>query len=99
MVNQVEVILSLLQIIYCCISFTLDGMEDFVVVGGDYLGEWMETPNYWIRCSKVMVPIALSRQATYEGLVERVIESCHLKCSPSDVSISYTICSAPIRGK
>ncbi|KAK4367879.1 hypothetical protein RND71_011671 [Anisodus tanguticus] len=76
-------------------------MEDVIVVGGEYYGEWVETSGCWIWHSrtKVTVPIEIQRSCTYKQLVESTIESDQLKCSLNDVPISYTISVASTRGK
>jgi len=66
-------------------------VAEFVVVGGDYIGVWEETPKNWIwkSFSKMTVPIALRRNGSYNDMMASVIEAGELDCEPRDLVISY----------
>ncbi|KAG5615239.1 hypothetical protein H5410_015063 [Solanum commersonii] len=65
-------------------------VAEFVVVDGDYMGVWEETPKSWY-CklfSKTIVPIAL-RNDSYDDMIANVIEAGELACEPDNLVISY----------
>ena len=66
-------------------------VAEFVVVVGDYMGVWEETPKIWVWKSftKTTVPIALRRNGSYADMIASVIEAGELCCEPSDLVISY----------
>ncbi|XP_059302282.1 uncharacterized protein LOC132054255 [Lycium ferocissimum] len=74
---------------------------EYVIVGGDFTGEWVETPKCWNwnSSSKVTVSIVVRLNGTYNDLVESVKESGELDCEPSDLRISYMINALPTKGK
>lgn len=66
---------------------------DYVVIGGIFYGEWVETPKCWVwkTESKKTVSIALLCNSLYADMVKRVMESGELSCDQSNVVISYLI--------
>ncbi|XP_049378135.1 uncharacterized protein LOC125842896 [Solanum stenotomum] len=63
-------------------------VAELVVAGGDYMGVWKETPKRrnWKSMSKTTVPIALSRNGSYDDLFASVIEAGELTSEPNDLS-------------
>ncbi|KAM3358646.1 hypothetical protein P3S68_021579 [Capsicum galapagoense] len=63
----------------------------FVLVSGDFLGEWMETSKCWKWRSftKVKIPISVRRNYSYDKFVASVMQSGDLDYVPSNVVISY----------
>ncbi|PHU02298.1 hypothetical protein BC332_27549 [Capsicum chinense] len=64
---------------------------EFVLVSGDFMGEWVETPKCWKWRSfiKVTILIPVRRNSLYDEFVISVIQSEDLDCAPSNVVISY----------
>ncbi|PHT99869.1 hypothetical protein BC332_29657 [Capsicum chinense] len=64
---------------------------EFVLVSGDFMGEWVETPKYWKWRSftKVTIPVAIRRNSSYDELIASVMQSGDLDCASGDVVISY----------
>ncbi|XP_060201944.1 uncharacterized protein LOC132630381 [Lycium barbarum] len=79
----------------------MTSIEEYVIVSGDYMGEWVETPKFWNWnfASKVTVPIVVRCNGTYNDSVESVKESGELDCEPSDLRISYMINGLLTKGK
>ncbi|KAK6792164.1 hypothetical protein RDI58_011245 [Solanum bulbocastanum] len=50
-------------------------VTEFVVAGGDYMGEWEETPKNWNwkYFNKTTVPIALRRNGLYDDMITSII--------------------------
>ncbi|PHT56407.1 hypothetical protein CQW23_04893 [Capsicum baccatum] len=65
----------------------------FVLVSGDFMGEWVETSKCWKWRSfnKVTILIPVRRSSSYDEFVASVMQSGDLDCAPSDVVISYVI--------
>ncbi|KAM3200853.1 hypothetical protein P3L10_033216 [Capsicum annuum] len=63
----------------------------FVLVSGDFMGEWVETPKYWKWRSftKVTMPIPVQRNSSYDEFVASVMQIGDLDYALSDVVISY----------
>ncbi|PHU21120.1 hypothetical protein BC332_12271 [Capsicum chinense] len=68
-------------------------IAEFVLVSGDFMGEWVETSKYWKLRSftKVTISIPVRRNNSYDKFVASVMQSGDLDCAPSDVVISYVI--------
>ncbi|PHT54000.1 hypothetical protein CQW23_08462 [Capsicum baccatum] len=68
---------------------------EFVLVSGDFMGEWVETSKCWKWRSfnKVTIPIPVRCNRLYNKFVASVIQSRDLDCTPSDVVISYVMYS------
>ncbi|KAG5606001.1 hypothetical protein H5410_027493 [Solanum commersonii] len=66
-------------------------VTEFVVAGGDYIGVWEETLKSWNWKSfcKMIVPIALRRNGSYDDMIATVIKVGELTCEPNDLVISY----------
>ncbi|PHT63342.1 hypothetical protein T459_32805 [Capsicum annuum] len=66
-------------------------IAEFVLVSGDFMGEWVETPKCWKWRSftKVTIPVVVRHNSSYDELVACVIQSGDLDCAPGDVVISY----------
>ncbi|KAM3357696.1 hypothetical protein P3S68_020627 [Capsicum galapagoense] len=66
-------------------------IAEFVLVSGDFMGEWVETPKCWKwrYFTKVTIPIAVRRNSLYDELVASVMQSGDLDCASGDVVISY----------
>ncbi|KAM3397260.1 hypothetical protein P3S68_000772 [Capsicum galapagoense] len=66
---------------------------EFILVSGDFMGEWLETPKCWKWKSftKVTIPVAIRHNSLYDELVASVMQSGNLDYAPSDVVISYLI--------
>ncbi|KAF3631721.1 hypothetical protein FXO38_26536 [Capsicum annuum] len=65
----------------------------FVLVSGNFMGEWVETSKCWKWRSftKVTIPIPLHCNNSYDEFVASVMQSGDLDCAPSDVVISYVM--------
>ncbi|KAF3615488.1 hypothetical protein FXO38_35083 [Capsicum annuum] len=50
-------------------------IAEFVLVSGDFMGEWVKTPKCWNWRSftKMTIPVAVCRNSSYDELVARVI--------------------------
>ncbi|PHU24788.1 hypothetical protein BC332_09895 [Capsicum chinense] len=68
-------------------------IAEFVLVSGDFMGEWVETSKCWKWRSftKVTIPISVRRNSSYDEFVASVMQSGDLDCTPSDVVISYVM--------
>ncbi|KAM3200190.1 hypothetical protein P3L10_032551 [Capsicum annuum] len=68
-------------------------ITEFVLVSGDFIGEWVETSKYWKWRSfnKVTIPIPVRRNSSYDEFIASVIQSGNLDCAPSDMVISYVM--------
>ncbi|KAK4723788.1 hypothetical protein R3W88_026567 [Solanum pinnatisectum] len=68
-------------------------VAEFVVVGGDYMRVWEETPKSWYckSFSKTIVPIALRRNGSYADMIASVIEAGELACEPGNLNDRYVI--------
>ncbi|PHT59932.1 hypothetical protein CQW23_02295 [Capsicum baccatum] len=66
-------------------------ITEFVLVSGDFMREWVETPKYWKWRSftKVTILIPIRRNSLYDKFVASVMQSRDLDYAPSDVVISY----------
>ncbi|KAM3252118.1 hypothetical protein P3L10_006188 [Capsicum annuum] len=66
---------------------------EFVLVSGDFMGEWVETSKSWKWRSfnKVTILIPVQRNSSYDEFVASVMQSGDLDCASSDVVISYVI--------
>ncbi|PHT84806.1 hypothetical protein T459_13249 [Capsicum annuum] len=68
-------------------------IAEFILVSGDFMGEWVETSKCW-KCrsfNKVTIPILVRRNNLYDEFVASVMQSGDLDCAPSDVVISYVM--------
>ncbi|PHT42814.1 hypothetical protein CQW23_16839 [Capsicum baccatum] len=74
-------------------DFKIIGLREFVLVSGDFMGEWLETPKCWKWRSfrKVTIPVVVRRNSSYDELVASVMQSGNLDCSPRDILFSYLI--------
>ncbi|PHU10361.1 hypothetical protein BC332_22221 [Capsicum chinense] len=65
--------------------------REFVLVSGDFMGEWVETHKCWKWRSftKVTILIPVRRNSSYDELVESVMQSRDLDYAPSNLVISY----------
>ncbi|PHT48478.1 hypothetical protein CQW23_12686 [Capsicum baccatum] len=70
-------------------------IAEFVLVSGDFMGEWVETSKCWKWRSfnKVTISIPVRRNSSYDEFVASVMQSGDLDCAPSDVVISYVMYS------
>ncbi|KAM3281498.1 hypothetical protein P3S67_028520 [Capsicum chacoense] len=68
-------------------------IAEFVLVSGDFMGEWVETSKCWKWRSftKVTIPIPVCRNSSYDEFVASVMQSGDLDCASSDVVISYVM--------
>ncbi|PHT25491.1 hypothetical protein CQW23_34882 [Capsicum baccatum] len=68
-------------------------IAEFVLISGDFMGEWVETSKYWKWRSftKVTILIPVRRNSLYDEFVASVIQSRDLDYTPSDVVISYVM--------
>ncbi|PHT89112.1 hypothetical protein T459_04225 [Capsicum annuum] len=68
-------------------------IAEFVLVSGDFMGEWVETPKYWKWRSftKVIILILVHRNNLYNEFIASVMQSEDLDCASSDVVIIYLI--------
>ncbi|PHU09299.1 hypothetical protein BC332_21159 [Capsicum chinense] len=66
-------------------------IAEFVMIFGDFIEEWLETPKCWKWRSfmKVIIPIVVHRNSSYDELVVRVMQSDNLDYVPGDMVISY----------
>ncbi|PHT63520.1 hypothetical protein T459_32616 [Capsicum annuum] len=66
-------------------------VAEFVLVAGDFLGEWVNTPRgwKWRSFTKVTLPIAVHCNSSYDELVASVKQSGDLDRASSNVVISY----------
>ncbi|KAF3613044.1 hypothetical protein FXO38_36471, partial [Capsicum annuum] len=66
-------------------------IAEFVLIFGDFMGEWVETLKCWKWRSftKVTIPILVRRNSSYNEFTASVMQSGDLDCMPSDVVISY----------
>ncbi|PHU17785.1 hypothetical protein BC332_13480 [Capsicum chinense] len=65
----------------------------FVLVSGDFMGEWVETSKgwKWRSFTKVTIPNPVLRNSSYDEFVASVMQSGDLDCAPSDMVISYVM--------
>ncbi|PHT58717.1 hypothetical protein CQW23_01080 [Capsicum baccatum] len=70
-------------------------IAEFILVSGDFMGEWVKTSKCWKWRSftKVIIPIRIRRNSSYNEFIASVIQSGDLDCAPSDVVISYVMYS------
>ncbi|PHU18141.1 hypothetical protein BC332_13836 [Capsicum chinense] len=70
-----------------------DITNEFVLVSGDFMREWVETSKCWKWRSfnKVTILIPVRRNSSYNEFVASVMQSGDLDCAPSDVVISYVM--------
>ncbi|PHT34991.1 hypothetical protein CQW23_26791 [Capsicum baccatum] len=70
-------------------------IAEFVLVSGDFMGEWVETSKCWkLRLfTKVTISIPVRRNSSYNKFVAIVMQSGDLDCAPSDMVISYVMYS------
>ncbi|PHU16959.1 hypothetical protein BC332_12654 [Capsicum chinense] len=68
-------------------------IAEFVLVSGDFMGEWVETSKCWKWRSftKVTISIPVRRNSSYDEFFASVMQSGDLDCAPSDVVISYVM--------
>ncbi|KAM3341260.1 hypothetical protein P3S68_028895 [Capsicum galapagoense] len=68
-------------------------IAEFVLVSGDFMGEWVETSKCWKWRSftKVTVSIPVRRNSSYDEFIASVMQSGDLDCASSDVVISYVM--------
>ncbi|KAM3325831.1 hypothetical protein P3S67_000956 [Capsicum chacoense] len=68
-------------------------IAEFILVSGDFMGEWVETSKYWKWRSftKVTIPIPVRRNSSYDKFVASVMQSGDLYCALRDVAISYVM--------
>ncbi|KAF3650242.1 hypothetical protein FXO38_17260 [Capsicum annuum] len=66
-------------------------VAEFVLVAGDFMGEWLNTPRgwKWRSFTKVALPIAVRRNSSYDELVVSVKQNGGLDCASSNVVISH----------
>ncbi|PHT94366.1 hypothetical protein T459_02248 [Capsicum annuum] len=64
---------------------------EFVLVSGDFMGEWVETPKCWKWRSftNVIILVTVRRNSSYDELVASVMQSRDLDCASGDIVISY----------
>ncbi|PHT55440.1 hypothetical protein CQW23_03926 [Capsicum baccatum] len=69
---------------------------EFVLVSGDFMGEWVETSKCykWRSFTKVTIPIPVRHNSSYDKFFATVMQSMDLYCMPSDVVISYVMHSS-----
>lgn len=62
-----------------------------VVVSGDFMGEWEETPKCWNWKSwtKQSLSVVLDRNTLYDDIINSLIEYKELSCDCKDTVISY----------
>ncbi|KAK6793626.1 hypothetical protein RDI58_007079 [Solanum bulbocastanum] len=60
-------------------------VAEYVVVGGDYMGVWEDSPKSWNwkSFSKMTVPIALRCNGSYDDMIASAIEAGELTCEPN----------------
>ncbi|PHT67575.1 hypothetical protein T459_27062 [Capsicum annuum] len=65
----------------------------FVLISGDFMGGWVETPKCWKWRSftKVAIPVAVCCNSSYDELVASAMQSGDLDCASGNVVISYLI--------
>ncbi|PHU23668.1 Cytokinin riboside 5'-monophosphate phosphoribohydrolase LOG3 [Capsicum chinense] len=68
-------------------------IAEFVLISGDFMREWVETLKCWKWRSftKVIIPIPVRHNSSYDEFVASVMQSEDLDCTPSDVVISYVM--------
>ncbi|KAF3626919.1 hypothetical protein FXO38_28996 [Capsicum annuum] len=68
-------------------------IAEFVLVSGDFMGEWVDTSKCWKWRSfnKVTIPSPVRRNSSYDEFVASVMQSGDLDCAPSNVVISYVM--------
>ncbi|PHT99958.1 hypothetical protein BC332_29746 [Capsicum chinense] len=68
-------------------------IAEFVLISGDFIGEWVETSKCWKwrSLTKVTIPIPVRRNNLYDEFVASVMQRGDLDCTPSDVVISYVM--------
>ncbi|PHT49604.1 hypothetical protein CQW23_09351 [Capsicum baccatum] len=68
-------------------------IAEFVLVSGDFMGEWVETSKCrkWRSFTKVTIPIPVRRNSSYDEFAASVMQSGDLDCVSSDVVISYVM--------
>ncbi|KAF3664354.1 hypothetical protein FXO38_10161 [Capsicum annuum] len=66
-------------------------IAEFVLILGDFMGEWVETPKCWKwrSSAKVTISISIRHNSSYDEFVASVMQCRDLDCTPSDVVISY----------
>ncbi|OIS95647.1 hypothetical protein A4A49_58531, partial [Nicotiana attenuata] len=66
-------------------------MVDYIVLGVDCHGEWVESSTRftWRSKSKETIIIKVRRDVTYDEFVDKIIACCELTCYPSDMSIIH----------
>ncbi|PHT79777.1 hypothetical protein T459_17829 [Capsicum annuum] len=66
-------------------------VAEFVLVVGDFMEEWVNTPRgwKWRSFTKLTLPIADRRNSLYDELVESVKKIGDLDCASSNLVISY----------
>ncbi|PHT43162.1 hypothetical protein CQW23_17187 [Capsicum baccatum] len=65
----------------------------FVLISGDFMGEWVEISKCWKWRSftKVIIPIPIRRNSLYDKFFASIMQSGDLDCTSSDVMISYVM--------
>ncbi|PHT37256.1 hypothetical protein CQW23_24956 [Capsicum baccatum] len=60
-------------------------IAEFVLVSGDFMGEWVETSKCWTWRSftKVTIPIHVRRNSSYDEFVASIMQSGDLDCAPN----------------
>ncbi|PHU15159.1 hypothetical protein BC332_16364 [Capsicum chinense] len=68
-------------------------IAEFVLISGDFMGEWAETSKCWKWRSftKMTISISVRRNSSYDEFVASVMQSGDLDCASSDVVISYAM--------
>ncbi|PHT48290.1 hypothetical protein CQW23_12498 [Capsicum baccatum] len=68
----------------------------FILVSGDFMGEWVQTSKCWKLRSftKVKISIPVRRNSLYDEFVASVMQSGDLDYMPIDVVISYVMHSS-----
>ncbi|PHT25295.1 hypothetical protein CQW23_35072 [Capsicum baccatum] len=68
-------------------------IAEFILVSGDFMGEWVETSKCWKWKSfnKVTILIPVRRTSSYDEFVASIMQSGDLDCTPNDVVISYVM--------
>ncbi|PHU27437.1 hypothetical protein BC332_05769 [Capsicum chinense] len=68
-------------------------IAEFVLVSGNFMGEWVKTLKCWKWRSftKVTILISVRCNSSYDKFISSVMQSGDLDCTPSDVVIIYVI--------
>ncbi|PHU12350.1 hypothetical protein BC332_19280 [Capsicum chinense] len=71
---------------------------EFILVSGDFMGEWVKNLKCWKWRSftKVTIPILVGRNSSYDEFIASIMQRGDLDCTSCDVMISYEYGFRPI---